>query len=182
MYSYQFPYVGTEATLDKSYPYGAESLRLLTPYEVGGLASAQLGPSEAVIIGESPYHLITATDLPRGAEVSFSLVDLTQPSLMERLSRRAADVPYEYAAAVGLGLLMTCLVVFAVWKRGGVSARGVEGADAVLPDAERARLTRELAGLEDELESGATGEEEHARRREELRARLAAIARGASGR
>jgi hypothetical protein len=93
----------------------------------------------------------------------------------ERLSDRASDVPFEYAAAVGLGLVMVFLVALAIWKRDGALPDSIGGESTAGLEAERARLARATAGLEKALEDGAISEEYYRRRRRELSARLAAI-------
>ena len=177
MYSYMFPYEGTEAALRKSYPYGAGNLRVLTPVDVARLDSDDLGAEEEVTIGERPYHLMTAADLPRGARVTVNIRGLSVPSVRERVSGKAREVPFEYAAAVVLGLAMVFLIGLGVWKRGRELPESIGGEHATGLDVERARLAREMADLEEALESGAISEEQHLRRREELQARLAGFAR-----
>ena len=173
MYSYQFPYRGTEAVVRRSFQYGAAGLRVLAPHEVARLASDQMGAVQAVTIGERPYQLLTATDLPRGARISVHLRGLTQPSFADNLSRRASELPLEYAGVAGLGLVMVALVGVALWRRGG--AARAEG--TALVDMEQGRLIREIARVEEEFEAGAITEERYQRRRRELGARLAAIPR-----
>ena len=177
MYSYRFPYEGREAVVSRAFRYGVGNLRVLAPYGVAELASKEMGEAEEVIIGERPYHLLTATDLPRGARISVRLTGLSQPSLGDRLVQRTKNVPYEYAAMLALGVLMVALLGVALWRRGGAPARGIDARGAVRPDAERGLLVQEIAVLEAKFEEGAIDEERYERRRRDLTARLAAVSR-----
>ena len=181
MYSYQFSYEGGEAVVSRSFRYGVGNLRVLAPYDLAKLASKEMGEAEKVMIGERGYHLLSATDLPRGARISVSLMGLPQPSLGDRLSQRTVDVPFEYAAVVALGVLMVVLLGMALWRRGGMAARGVDALGADLPDPERGLLVQEVARLEVEFDEGAIDEGLYERRRRELTARLADIAKRPPG-
>ena len=47
MYSYRFPYESAEFTLDKTYRYGGESVRILAPEEVASVSRADAGRRDA---------------------------------------------------------------------------------------------------------------------------------------
>jgi hypothetical protein len=177
MYSYRFPYEGTEAVVSRSFRYGVENLRVLAPLGVAELASAEMGDAEEVMIGERPYHLLTATDLPRGAEISVRLSGLSEPSLGDRLTQRTTEVPYEYAAMLALGVLMVSLLAVALWRRGRAPVRGANDGGGDLLDAERGLLVREIASLQVAFEEGKIDEGPYERRRRDLTARLSAIAK-----
>ena len=117
MFTYQFPYSGTEVVFSKSFNYGAEHLRVLVPDGVLTLSSELLGAPESADIGGRSYQLIQASDLPRGARISLELHGLPQPSLTESLDRRLEGIHFEYAAPVGLGLLMVLLIAYAFKRR-----------------------------------------------------------------
>ena len=161
MYAYSIPYDGTEMEFTKSLPYGADGLRILVPEEVGGLSGP--GEVERVTIGDRPYRLLTGSDLPRGAKVPFQLVSLPQASLGDRALQGVRWVRLEYAAVVGLGLVMAALIAFALVSR---SPR---------ESVERVRLVRVIASLDAAFEAGELGRSEYERARGALTVSLASM-------
>ena len=127
MFTYRFPYSGAEQVFDKSFLYGAKSLRVLAPEEVLKLSSDQMDGPETIVIGERPYQLLEASGLERGASISVALGRLPQPSMADSWRRRLDRVHFEYAAPIGLGIFMVGLIAFALTRRSG--RRGATGDD-----------------------------------------------------
>ena len=172
MFSYRFPYQGETFTLDKSYRYGAESLRILAPEEVLSVSVEALGEPESVMIGEHQYRVLTAERLDRGESLSLELDGLPTPSAADRVSGGLSSVRFQYAAPVALGVLMVALLVYgAIWKTAGrrrsASPREVAG--------ERAVIFRMISDLTDTYESGDISDEEYRQRLMVLNARLTAL-------
>ena len=117
MYSYRFPYSGSEVAFTRSLLYGADSVRVLTPHEVGQLSSQNLGEAEEVQIGSRSYQLLTGVDKQRRETISIRVRSLPVASFPDRLQRRLREVPLEYAALVGLAVLMASLIGFGLWRR-----------------------------------------------------------------
>ena len=117
MYSYRFPYSGSEAAFTRSLLYGADSVRVLAPYEVGELSSGDLGEAEEVQIGSRSYQLLAGADKQRRETISVRLRRLPVASFTDRLQTRLREVPLEYAAMVGLATLMASLLGFGLWRR-----------------------------------------------------------------
>ena len=161
MYAYSIPYDGSEMELTKSLPYGAAGLRILVPDEVGGLSGP--GEIERVTIGDRPYRLLTGTDLPRGAKVPYRLVSLPQASIGDRAMQGLGWVRLEYAAVVGLGLVMAALIAFALVRRSPGES------------VERVRLVRVIASLDAAFEAGEIGRSEYERARGALTASLTSL-------
>ena len=118
MFTYNFPYDRSETTVTKSFPFGAESLRALSPDESMELAAGDgLWETQRVDIGARPYQLIEAAGIARGGSVSLELSGLPRPSAADRLRAAYGGVRYEYAPAAALALFLCALVVFAVARR-----------------------------------------------------------------
>ena len=117
MYSYRFPYTGSEAAFTRSLLYGADSVRVLAPYEVGELTSANLGEVEEVQIGSRSYQLLTGADRQRRETISVEVRRLPVASFADRLQTRLREVPLEYAALAGLAALMASLLGLGLWRR-----------------------------------------------------------------
>jgi hypothetical protein len=177
MYAYEFPYSGTEVGFTKKYNYGAGQLRVLAPHGELKLSGGQLGAAQTVTIGERSYQLIEAVDLPRGTLISLELEELPQPSLIDRLGHRLDRVRFEYVGPVGLGLVMTSLIGFAVWRRAGGRRRGAAETPEASPAAgdERRTIIALLADLHGSLEAGTLTDREYRRRYRVLSARLTTL-------
>ena len=161
MYAYSFPYDGTEMDLTKSLLYGAAGLRILVPEEVGGLSGA--GEIERVTIGDRPYRVLTGADLPRGAKVPYRLVSLPQATIGDRALQGLDWVRPEYAAIVGLGLVMASLIAYALVRRTPAES------------TERLRLVRVIASLDAAFEAGEIGPDEYEQARAALTTSLTAL-------
>ncbi len=175
MFAYRFPYSGTDTTFTKSLPYGASRLRVMAPYEVLTLSSDQLGDPESVEIGERPYQLLEALELPRGTQISLGLSDLVEASLGDRIGRGARGIRLEYAASIGLALLMVLVIAYAVWRRSRSRQQPVAleaSADSAVDD-EHQTVRGMLVDLARSFRAGHLSEEEYQRRRRVLASRLA---------
>lgn len=117
MFTYTFPYRGAETTIAKSFPFGANSLRVLSPQETLDIHSADIGAAQPVSIGERPYRLIEASDIERGRRISVRLSDLPRATLTDRATATLAALPYQYAPAAALSLFLAALIIFALTRR-----------------------------------------------------------------
>ena len=117
MFTYTFPYRGAETTIAKSFPFGANSLRVLSPQETLDIHSADIGAAQPVSIGERPYRLIEADDIERGRRISVRLSDLPRATLTDRAAATLAAVPYQYVPPAALSLFLAALIIFALIRR-----------------------------------------------------------------
>ncbi len=129
MYSYRFPYESAEFTLDRTYRYGGESVRILAPEEVASVSAPTLGDATRTQIGERQYSVIEGGGLARGEQVSVELSDLPTASAAQRVGGSLDGIRFEYAAPAALILLMVGLLVYgAVWRTDARRAARTAGA------------------------------------------------------
>ena len=178
MFSYRFPYDASQFTLRKSYRYGADSLRILAPDEVVSISSDTLGPPGPEIIGERQYQVIKAEGLTRGATVALKLEGLPVASAGQRLGNRIRDIKFEYAAFIGLIVLMLGLLAYGGIRRSGRS-RLVEPVSTD-PD-ERVVIHRMIDDLSRSYETGSLSEADYRQRLSVLNSRLTALRRTGPG-
>lgn len=114
MFTYAFPYDGAETTFEKSFPFGADTLRVLSPNEVLTIASQDIGVPEPVTIGERPYQLIETADIERGERIEVQLSGLPRTTLADRAQNAVSGARYEYIAPALLAVFLTALIPFAV--------------------------------------------------------------------
>lgn len=172
MFSYRFPYPGETFTLDKSYRYGAESLRILAPEEVVSISVEGLGKPERVMIGERQYRVLEAEGLSRGESVSLELDGLPTPGVTDRVGNSLSGIRFQFAAPVALGVLMVALLAYgAIWKTKGQRREATTSETY----SERAVIFRMISDLTDSYESGEISDEEYRQRLMVLNARLTAL-------
>lgn len=172
MFSYRFPYQGEKHTLDKSYRYGAQSLRILAPEEVVSISVEGLGEPERVMIGERRYRVLEAGELDRGGSLSLLLDGLPTPSVVDNVDNSLSAIRFQYAAPVALGVLMIALLAYgAIWK----TTRRARISPTSENYSERAVIFRMISDLTDTYESGDISDEEYHQRLMVLNARLTAL-------
>ena len=174
MFSYEFPYTGDEITLEKSYRYGADTVRVLAPFETVAIRSDQLGPVESVTIGERPYQIIESSGIGRGERITVQIGGLPSATAGDRVSRRLDGVRFEYAAPAALVVLMVGLLVYGgFWKRRRSAVEeSVASGDR---EAERETIHQMIAELRESFESGTMGEDDYRRRLSVLNSQLTAL-------
>jgi len=178
MYAYSFPYAGDEVEFSRSFRYGADRLKILVPHDVADLASGQLGSTESVVIGERVYRLISAQDVPRGANVTLTLVGLPTASRLDRARRHVEELPWELAAPAFLAVLLGGVIVLALWRRGfaepadGKTHRQTSSTQAAYED-----VLLSIARLDRSFENDEVYGADYDRARAALASRLAAVSR-----
>lgn len=179
MFTYEFPYSGTQSIFEKNLRYGARTLRILSPVEVLSLSSPELGAATSVTIGERNYQLIEAENIGNGTRISVVLDGLPKQTLGQRLTGSFDGLRLEYAGPIGLATLLGIIVVFAVVRRGrrfelaSAQANGTDGGDPT--QLERRALRDMITGLESGFQSGSVNETDYRRRRRVLEARLTTL-------
>ena len=180
MFSYRFPYEASSFTLEKTYRYGAETVRVLAPEEVVALSSPSLGPPSPVTIGERQYQVVESEGLTRGAEVSIDLDGLPMASAGQQIGNRLPDLQFEYAATAALVALMVGLLIYgAVWKTDRSSRSGSVAVAVEAPhqqDDERVVIGQMIGDLTASYEAGSLTESDYRRRLSVLNARLTSLA------
>ena len=172
MFSYRFPYQGEKHTLDKSYRYGAQSLRILAPEEVVSISVEGLGEPERVMIGERQYRVLEAEGLARGESLSLELDGLPTPGITDRVGSSLSGIRFQYAAPVALGVLMIALLAYGtIWKTTGQRRESPTSETY----SERAVIFRMISDLTDAYESGDISDEEYRQRLMVLNTRLTAL-------
>lgn len=117
MFTYTFPYEDSEATFTKSFPFGADNLRVLSPEQAMKLGSSDIGSPQPVSIGERPYQLIEASQIQRGDRISLSLSALPRTTLADSIQNTLNSMRYEYAAPALLAIFTTLLLIYAIIRR-----------------------------------------------------------------
>ena len=179
MFSYRFPYEASRFSLEKSYRYGADKVRILAPEEVVSISSATLGQPSPVTIGERQYQVVEAEGLTRGAAISIDLDGLPMASAGQQIGNRLPDLRFEYTATAVLVALMAGLLIYgAVWKTDRTSRPETKAARVETPqhqDDERVIIGQMIDDLTASYEAGSLTESDYRQRLRVLNARLTAL-------
>ena len=138
----------------------------MAPSEVLTLTSTQFPNIQKEIIGEREYQLIEATSITKGTKVSLDLRNLPESSLVHQMSKTATNVPLEYTAALGLGVLMILIIAFALWRHYREDSNNPSSTDMQWLSSETAihELKRKVYETDKEYEDGNLSRKEYIRR------------------
>ena len=146
------------------------NLRILSPHEVLTLSSDDLGNSESITIGERPYQIIQATDMPRGSLIEVELTGLPKQNVVDKIGQAVESVRLEFAVSIALALLMTVVTMFAIRRRRQQDPLlAIESSNA---EQERRTVQHLISGLETEFNAGSVSEDDYRRRRRILEFKL----------
>ena len=171
LFSYNFPYDNGSVTFDKSYPYGTESLRVVSPNDLGALSSPHLPSPTSKDIGGSQYQVIETVGVERDTRVTIHLTGLPRAVFWDHVIHRVKTMPYELVAPVALGVLMLAILSFVLLYR----KRQILGGSTMAVQPQRMELIRRLDDLEDERNRSQISEETYGRVRRQLVSRLVAL-------
>ena len=174
MFAYYFGYDGNTAAFEKSYLYGADNVRVLVPYEIGELSSADLGDPSNVLIGDKNYQLIEVIDVPEQTRAMLEISSLPQTTFWDRVTATVKDVPYELVVPGGLGLMMLSLIAFALLRPSRL-VETLSDSDGGSTECVRADLIEKIARLEAAFDKGAISEESYQHRLRELTSQLGVL-------
>lgn len=118
MFAYNFPYSGNKASFVKTLRYGASHVRVLASVELAGLNVDGLQGGR-VMIGNREYNVYEIINVPRETTLSVVLSELPQASLIDLIGHRMKRLGFEYLAPIGLGVMLTAILGFSVWRRRG---------------------------------------------------------------
>ena len=178
MFSYRFPYPGEAFSLEKTYRYGADSLRILAPEEVVSIAVEGLGAPESVNIGERQYRVLTADSVGRGESLTMELDGLPTRSVANRITNNVSGIRFQFIAPVALGVLMIGLLFYGALAR-SIKPRQVRSTSDI--SNERTVIFRMISDLAENYESGEISDEEYRQRLLVLNARLTALGEYSQG-
>ena len=194
-YTYLLPYDGSRVELDRSFPMGAETFRLLVEDGLGNLQDSDfltsMPPTD--LEGKS-YKVWGASQLSQGARLSGEIDNLPQTPLLQRLGDALTDGPYLRVGIPGaVGLVMASLLLYVLVFRqppkapatitGPGSTAAILHADGpVVPGGsrpqgdERRALVEDIARLDDLFQQGGVAWDDYQQRRQELKAQLLPLA------
>jgi hypothetical protein len=144
--------------------------------EVSDLSMQDLGQ---VTMGEREFRRLMSENVPAGGEVAFTLRGVA-PAGGGTVSSDPFDVNEKGPWALG-GLAVGALLALAYLKMGSKDAVTFDANSELGPEIRRAALIEQIADLDDRLETGNIKGDDHAKRRDALKAEVIDLTKAAQG-
>ena len=156
-YTYQAAYEGGKLSYTQSFPFGADTFRVLLLSGLGSVSGDGLEETEPATLGDQDYIQLEAKDMDVGARVDLEFSGLPQPPLWKRWQKSASQegfVQIAIPSAFGVALLSLLGYVLLQRREPAVAVAGALG-----DPAQRSALVEAMARLDDsfqrrELEEG----------------------------
>ena len=177
-YRYLVPYENGSLELDRSFPLGAESFRLLLEEGLGTLRlPSPLNPLEPAESEGKSYRVWGATDLEQGIRLTLHVDGLPEAGALSRLGDAVTDGPYfKIGIPAAVGLVLASLLLYGLFARQAPATSTVASiagpAGAASADGGEGDPHDGLARPEDLSPQGGVSRAEHSRRQRELEGRL----------
>ncbi len=166
-YTYQAAYEDGKLAYTQSFPFGAETFRVLIPPELGTAMGAGLEQTETVNLGEREYVELKANDLDVGARVDLEFTGLPQPPLWKRWQRDISREGFVAAAIPAMfGVALLSLLGYVLLQRREPATAAPGPAEAA---PERNALVEAIARLDDRFVQRELERDDYLRQRRALK-------------
>ena len=166
-YTYQTAYEGGKLSYTQSFPFGADTFRVLLLSGLGSVSGNGLEETEQATLGDQDYTQLEAKDLDVGARVDLEFSGLPQPPLWKRWQKSASQegfVQIAIPSAFGVALLSLLGYVLLQRREPAVAVAGALG-----DPAQRSALVEAMARLDDSFQRRELEEGEYLRQRRALK-------------
>ena len=166
-YTYQAAYEGGKLSYTQSFPFGADTFRVLLLSGLGSVSGDGLEETEPATLGDQDYIQLEAKDMDVGARVDLEFSGLPQPPLWKRWQKLASQegfVQIAIPSAFGVALLSLLGYVLLQRREPAVAVAGALG-----DPAQRSALVEAMARLDDSFQRRELEEGEYLRQRRALK-------------
>ena len=166
-YTYQAAYDGGKLSYTQSFPFGADTFRVLLLSGLGSVSGDALEETEPATLGDQDYIQLEAKDLDVGARVDLEFSGLPQPPLWKRWQKSASQegfVQIAIPSAFGVALLSLLGYVLLQRREPAVAVAGALG-----DPAQRSALVEAMARLDDSFQCRELEEGEYLQQRRALK-------------
>ena len=171
-FSYRFPYQGDRLSFQQNLLQGAEIYQVMVSDRLSRVEVAPLNPVEPVSIQGSVYQVWEGREFSPGQGLLLELVNLPQPGLLARLQNTLDNGTFWQTAIPGaVGTVLAFLLIFGILKGPRrTTAYGIPPpARSDGNQAQRSRLVRNLAALDERYHRGDVPEAEYQGTRQQLK-------------
>lgn len=161
LYTYNFPYEGSDHVMSRKWRYGAENVRILIPSELGNIKTHLGATGKPIIIGDMDYLVVEDVEIQRNQDMAIELTNLPEYNVFQKIIYPPEKVNYYYAAPIALFLLLLIFVVFAI-------IRVIRSPGSIYPYSQahcEEKIVKDMISkLDKQLENGHISKSEHERR------------------
>ena len=161
LYTYNFPYEGSDHVMSRKWRYGAENVRILIPREMANIKTDLGNTANPITIGDMDYLAVEDVAIKRNQNMTIEFTNLPQHNMLQKIIYPPEKVNYYYAAPIALFLLLLIFVVFAIIRVIRTSGSSYSEAQA---DYEEKIVKDMINKLDSQLENGCINKSEYERR------------------
>ena len=161
LYTYNFPYEGSDHVMTRKWRYGAENVRILIPREMANIKTDLGNTANPITIGDMDYLVVEDVAIKRNQNMTIEFTNLPQHNMLQKIIYPPEKVNYYYAAPIALFLLLLIFVVFAIIRVIRTSGSSYSEAQA---DYEEKIVKDMINKLDSQLEKGCINKSEYERR------------------
>ena len=166
-YTYQAAYEGGKLSYTQSFPFGADTFRVLLLSGLGSVSGDGLEETEPATLGDQDYIQLEAKDMDVGARVDLEFSGLPQPPLWKRWQKSASQEGFvQIAIPSAFGVALLSLLGYALLQR---REPAVAVAGALGDPAQRSALVEAMARLDDSFQRRELEEGEYLQQRRALK-------------
>ncbi len=158
LYTYNFPYEGSDHVMSRKWRYGAENVRILIPSEMADIRTDLGSATKVIAIGDMNYLAVEDVEIQRNQDMTIELTNLPQYNMLQKIIYPPEKVNYYYAAPIALFLLLLIFVVVAI-------IRVIRSPSSTYPESQVHYEEQIVKGminkLDKQLEMGCISKSEH---------------------
>ena len=161
LYTYNFPYEGSDHVMTRKWRYGAENVRILIPREMANIRTDLGNTANPITIGDMDYLAVEDVAIKRNQNMTIEFTNLPQHNTLQKIIYPPEKVNYYYAAPIALFLLLLIFVVVAI-------TRVIRTSGSSYPEAQahyEEKIVKDMINkLDSQLEKGCINKSEYERR------------------
>ena len=161
LYTYNFPYEGSDHVMTRKWRYGAENVRILIPREIANIKTDLGNTANPITIGDMDYLVVEDVAIKRNQNMTIEFTNLPQHNTLQKIIYPPEKVNYYYAAPIALFLLLLIFVVVAI-------TRVIRTSGSSYPEAQahyEEKIVKDMINkLDSQLEKGCINKSEYERR------------------
>ena len=161
LYTYNFPYEGSDHVMTRKWRYGAENVRILIPREMANIKTDLGNTANSITVGDMDYLAVEDVAIKRNQNMTIEFTNLPQHNMLQKIIYPPEKVNYYYAAPIALFLLLLIFVVFAIIRV--IRSSGFSDPEAQA-DYEEKIVKDMINKLDSQLEKGCINKSEYERR------------------
>lgn len=161
LYTYNFPYEGSDHVMSRKWRYGAENVRILIPREMANIRTDLGNTANPITIGDMDYLVVEDVVIKRNQDMTIEFTNLPQYNMLQKIISPPEKVNYYYAAPIALFLLLLIFVAFAI-------NRVIRSAGSSYPESQahyEENIVKDMINkLDSQLKNGCISKSEYERR------------------